>query len=92
MNENLPVPRTLSFTLTTEPDPRFRYGQSLILKRGSGKIIGLEYINQDTRERYPDLERAPDLGWHYSFGHDNSSSVLDPIELFSETQLLQAIA
>ena len=91
MTEPAHIPRTLAFVLTHESDPRFRYGQSLILKRGTGKIVGLEYISQDTHKQYLDRDRAPDLGWHYSFGYDKTSPVLDPIELFSEAQLLQSI-
>ena len=92
MAESVPVSRVVAIALTTEPDPRFCYGQHLTLKRGTGKIIGLEYISQETREKHPDLDKAPESGWHYSFGHDKASAALHPIELFSEAQLIQAIA
>ena len=84
--------RTLAFALTIEPDPRFSYGQCLTLKRGTGKIVGLEYISEEVRSQYPDRELCPDLGWHYSFHYDQRTLTSGPIELFSEAQLLNAIA
>ena len=86
------APRTMTIILTTEPDPVFCYGQRLRLKRTEGKVVGMEYISPETKGNYAEGDNAPDLGWHYSFAYDNPGQTQDPTELFSEAQLLQAIA
>lgn len=85
--------RIITDELIAESEPLFRYGQRLTLTQGSGRIIGREYIDEETWQKFEDPEcYAPARGWHYKFVYDYPSRVQGPIELFSEAQLIDAIA
>jgi|GEM_PF-6652603 len=85
--------RTITMTLETEEEPKFHYGQHLNLKQGRGRITGWEHIDEATQAKLDESEdNTTELGWHYTFTYDNPHWLQAPIQLFSETQLLDAIA
>ena len=87
------APRIITVNLTTEAKPKFHYGQHLNLKHGRGRITGWEHIDEATQAKLNELEgNIIETGWHYSFAYDNPQWLQAPIQLFSETQLLDAIA
>lgn len=86
-----PTTRTIPLTLTDEPDPKFPYGTRLTLNSGqTGKIAGLEYISEKTRDKEAQYTPCPpDLGWHYTFEYDCPRRNQDPTALFSEAKLVR---
>ena len=93
MTATLLQQRTIAFTLTDEPEPAFRYGQRLSLKQGTGRVTGMEHISAAAQNKLDEPEGATtETGWHYSFEFDAPHRLQDPIQWFSEVQLMAAIA